>query len=306
MRFGIVGLGRMGSSIAEHAVETGHEVVGYSRNVRNDQELGRMGVVLVDRLDALVNALSPPRVVLIYVPHGAPTDDVCRNLKPLLSRHDIVVDGGNSHWEDSKARHRFFADAGICFLDVGTSGGVVGARHGACFMVGGEREAFETVRPLLRDLAIDEQAAFYAGAPGAGHFVKLIHNAIEFGMVQAIAEGVEMLQRSEFEVDLPGLFCNWDHGSVIRGWLVQLMGRGLEQTPDFSQLSTYVEDTGEVKWVVRWALENDIPTPIVSEAQQALMAYRDLDRPAAKAVALLRNQYGEHPVHKREPEKTRA
>jgi 6-phosphogluconate dehydrogenase len=306
MRFGIIGLGRMGSSLAEHALEKGREVVGYSRDVRDDQELVKKGATIVDKMERLVEELMPPRVTLIYVPHGPPTDEVTRKLQPLLTSGDIVVDGGNSHWEDSKARYRFFAESGVRFLDMGTSGGVSGARHGACFMAGGDRDAFEVICPLLRDLAVDDEAVIYAGGPGSGHFVKLIHNAIEFGMVQAIGEGVEMLRRSEFDLDLAALFRNWNHGSVIRSWLIELMANALEQTPDFSGLSTYVEDTEEVKWVVKWALENDIPSPVVSQAQQSLMEYRDLDWPAAKAVAILRNQYGGHPIHEARPAEARV
>jgi 6-phosphogluconate dehydrogenase len=190
-------------------------------------------------------------------------------------------------------------------MDVGTSGGIAGARHGACFMVGGEPDAYAIIAPLLRDLAVDDQGVFYAGASGTGHFTKLVHNAIEFGMVQAIAEGVELLQRSGYELDLVGLFNNWMHGSVIRSWLVELMGRALTEQKDLSQLSTYVEDTGEVKWVLDWALDQDIPTPVTSASQTALMQYRDLDWPAAKAVALLRNQYGGHPVHRASEDKRR-
>lgn len=236
--------------------------------------------------------------MVIYVPHGAPTEGVCQALRPVLTAGDIVADGGNSHWADSVRRHALFAEAGIHFLDIGTSGGVSGARHGACFMVGGERDAYDRVAPLLADLAVDAEGTFFVGPPGSGHFVKLVHNAIEFGMVQAIAEGIELLQRSGYELDLAGLFNNWMHGSVIRSWLVELMGNALRARPDFAALSTYVEDTGEVKWVLEWALERDIPTPVVSTAQTALMQYRDLDTPAAKAVALLRNQYGGHPVHR--------
>jgi 6-phosphogluconate dehydrogenase len=298
MRFGIVGLGRMGGHLARAAMEHGHQVVGYSRDVESSAALAAEGLEAAPSIDALVRALPRPRVVLVYVPHGRPTDEVCDVLRARLEEDDLVADGGNSHWEDSRRRHAAFAERGIRFLDVGTSGGVWGARHGACFMAGGDRDAFRTVEPLLVDLAYDRAAVLHAGAPGAGHFVKLIHNAIEFGMVQAIAEGVELLQRSDFELDLPALFDNWNHGSVIRSWLVELMRDALRDTPDLETLSTYVEDTGEVKWVLDWALAHDIPSPVISDSQQALMAYRDLDWPAAKAVALLRHGYGGHPVHR--------
>jgi 6-phosphogluconate dehydrogenase len=166
-------------------------------------------------------------------------------------------------------------------------------------MAGGDRDGWELVRALLVDLAYDEGAALFVGPPGAGHFVKLIHNAIEFGMVQSIAEGAEMLMRADYELDVSAVFDNWNHGSVIRSWLIELMRDGLRDTPDLAELSTYVEDTGEVKWVLGWALERDIPSPVISDSQQALMNYRDLDSPTAKAVALLRHGFGGHPVHRR-------
>jgi 6-phosphogluconate dehydrogenase len=306
MRFGIVGLGRMGGNLARAAMERGHEVVGYSRDERSTTELAAEGVLAAPSLDALVKELPRPRLVLVYVPHGKPTEEVCVALRLILAPEDIVVDGGNSHWADSRRRYAEFAEQSIRFLDMGTSGGVDGARHGACFMTGGDRDAFLLVAPLLLDLAFDRDAVVFVGEPGSGHFVKLIHNAIEFGMVQAIAEGVELLERSEFELDLPALFHNWNHGSVIRSWLVELMRDALRENPDLERLSTYVEDTGEVKWVLDWALERDIPSPVLSDSQQALMAYRDLDWPAAKAVALLRHGYGGHPVHEAEKPMVRS
>ncbi len=294
----MVGLGRMGANLARHAIEKGHQVVGYNLDPAPTQELAAVGLEPAETLPQLVAKLAPPRIVFIYVPHGAPTEAVCQQLKPVLERGDVVVDGGNSHWEDSVRRHALFAESGVRFLDVGTSGGVSGARQGACFMVGGDRDAYEVIAPILTDLAVDEEGAYLAGGPGAGHFVKLIHNAIEFGMVQAIAEGVELLHRSGYHLDLPALFNNWMHGSVIRSWLVELMGKALSEQPDFDRLSTYVEDTGEVKWVVNWANDHDIPVPVTATSQVALLQYRDLNWPTAKAVALLRNQYGGHPVHR--------
>lgn len=298
MKFGIVGLGRMGANLARLALEKGHQVVGFNRSEAVTWELASEGLEPAGSIQELISRLSPPRITLIYVPHGEATESVCRMLRPALQSGDVVADGGNSHWADSQRRHAFFAEAGVRFLDVGTSGGVSGARHGACFMVGGEREAYQTVAPILKTLAADEEGTVFVGPPGSGHFVKLVHNAIEFGMVQAIAEGVELLQGSGYDLDLVGVFNNWMHGSVIRSWLVELMGSALREYADFGELSTYVEDTGEVKWVLDWALERDIPTPVVAMAQQALIQYRDLDWPAAKAVALLRNQYGGHPVHR--------
>ena len=301
MRFGIVGLGRMGANLARHAMELGHEIVAFDAAEATRAELAGEGVDAADSLEELAKKLDEPRVILLYVPHGEVTEQVCGQLLDLAAPGDIVVDGGNSHWLDSKRRAGSFAERRIHFVDMGTSGGVDGARTGACFMAGGPKEAYIVIEPLLRDLAVDERGAVHVSEEaGSGHFVKLIHNAIEFGMNQAIAEGVEMLQRSDYELDLPALFVNWNNGSVIRSWLVELMGKALSETDEraWKELSTYVEDTDEVKWVLNWALDADIPTPVVAHAQQQLMQYRDLDWPAAKAVALLRNQFGGHPVHR--------
>jgi 6-phosphogluconate dehydrogenase len=299
MKFGIVGLGRMGGNLARAAMDQGHEVVGYNLDADATSELAAEGLDPAWTMGDLAAKLEPPRIVFVYVPHGRPTDEVCGELADLFGPGDIVVDGGNSHWEDSRRRHAEMAARGIRFVDMGTSGGVRGARHGACFMAGGDEVGYRAIEPLLKDLAVDELGALFVGEPGSGHFVKLIHNAIEFGMVQAIAEGMEMLDRSDYTLDLPAVFENWNHGSVIRSWLVELMHDALRDGPDVAELSTYVEDTGEVKWVLDWALREDIPSPVISDSQQALMAYRDLDWPAAKAVALLRHGYGGHPVHRK-------
>src|ERR671917_532773 len=306
MRVGIIGLGRMGANLALSAVEHGDEVVGHDRDAEVTDELAQQGVEPAGSPADLVGRLSPPRIVLLYLPHGAPTEAMCETLRDLLAAGDVVVDGGNSHWEDSRRRHADFARHDIRFVDLGTSGGIRGARHGACFMAGGDADGYARVEPLLRDLAFDDHAVLFVGEPGSGHFAKLIHNAIEFGMVQSIAEGVELLERSDFALDLPALFDNWAHGSVIRSWLVELMRDALQEDPDRENLATYVEDTGEVKWVLEWALERDIPSPAISDSQQLLMSYRDLGWPAARAVALLRRGYGGHPVHRADRQLVRS
>jgi 6-phosphogluconate dehydrogenase len=302
MRCGIVGLGRMGGNLALQATEKGHQVVGYdpveSESAR--KTLASEGIEAAASLRELVKKLDAPRLILLYVPHGEVTEQVCRQLLDIGASGDIVVDGGNSHWMDSKRRAGDFAAKGIRFVDMGTSGGVEGARTGACFMVGGPRGAYEVIEPLLRDLAVDRLGVIHVSEePGSGHFVKLVHNAIEFGMNQAIAEGVELLMRSGYTLDLPRVFVNWNHGSVIRSWLVELMGQQLDRyLGEWNELSTYVEDTGELKWVLNWAMDQDIPSPLVGLSQQLLMQSRDQGWPAAKAHALLRNAYGGHPVHR--------
>jgi len=295
-RFGLVGLGRMGSAVAHNALSRGHRVVGYNRTYEKAERLEPEGLEAVRSLEDLVEALDPPRIVLLYLPHGDVVGEHIDALGDLMDPKDILADTGNSDWRRSRERADLLDDRGIRFLDIGTSGGIEGAREGACFMAGGDRDAFEQVRPLLQDLAVDDDAVYYAGPPGAGHFVKLVHNAIEFGMIQAIAEGAELVEGSDYDVDLGSLFEHWNHGSVIRGWLVELMGRAFTETPDRSHLSSYVEDTGEVKWMIDWSLDKDIPLPVVSAAQTTLMQYRNRQSASATAVALLRNQFGEHPV----------
>jgi 6-phosphogluconate dehydrogenase len=297
MKFGVVGLGRMGSHLSLHAMEKGHQAAGYSRSYDEAGELLKKGFQKNASLEELVQKLAPPRVIFIYVPHGDPTEEVISTLKRLVGKGDLIVDGGNSHWKDSMRRAAELEKDGIGFLDVGTSGGVEGARSGACFMVGGRAEDFQRVEPLLRDLAVPE-GVFHAGPAGAGHFTKLIHNAIEFGMVQAISEGVDLLARSDFKLDLPGLFHNWAHGSVIRSWLVELMERGLREH-SLDELSSYVEDTREVRWAVEYALEKEAWTPVITASEMAFYRYRDPDSVAAKAVALLRHGFGGHPLHAR-------
>ena len=297
MKFGIIGLGRIGGSVALQAIEKGHRIVGYNRSPAPTQALTKEGLEPAWSLGELVGKLDPPRLILVYVPHGKPTNEVLNDLKGRLEKGDVVIDGGNSHWKESVRHHEELKAIGIRFLDVGTSGGVEGARRGACFMAGGDADAFAVAEPLLRALAVPE-GVVHAGPAGAGHFVKLIHNAIEFGMLQAIGEGVDLLTRSDYDLDLAALFRNWSHGSVIRGWLVELMERGLREHK-LEELSSYVEDTREVKWAVEYALEKEAWIPVIAQSELALYRYRDGDSIAAKAVALLRHGFGDHPLHKK-------
>lgn len=310
MKFAIVGLGRMGLSLGQLAIERGHEVLGWDPSSDARSAAAQRGLEVVEELGDVAGGLPTPRIVLMWVPHGAAVEANLHALRQVLEAGDVVADCGNSHWENSRRRHDELAADGIRLLDIGTSGGISDAPgwNGAAFMAGGPRDAFELVRPLLRDLAVDDGAVLYAGPSSSGHFVKLVHNAVEFGMIQAIAEGVELLRDFDHDLDLPAVFEHWNHGTVIRSWLIELMGNALAHggigpeagvPGDLERLSTRVEDTGEVKWVVSWASDRDIPTPVTALAQQLLMAYRDVDWPAAKAVALLRNQFGGHPIHQR-------
>jgi 6-phosphogluconate dehydrogenase len=296
MRFAIIGLGRMGTNLAFQALEKQYEVVGFDLETARVRELEAKGGIGAYLLSELREQLQPPRIAFIYVPHGVPTESTVVALSDILEPGDLVCDGGNSHWRDAQHHAALLRDKGIAFMDVGTSGGLEGARHGACFMAGGDPKHFAMIEPILRSLAVPE-GVLYAGPLGAGHFVKLIHNGIEFGMLQAMGEGLDLLARSDYDLDFAAIFHNWAHGSVIRGWLVELMERGLRAN-DLGELSSYVEDTREVKWVVEYALEKEAWIPVIAQSELALYRYRDPDSIAAKGVALLRHGFGGHPLHK--------
>jgi 6-phosphogluconate dehydrogenase len=298
MRFAVVGLGEMGGGLAQQALKKGHIVVGYDKDPARIELLAEAGLIPSNDLDHLVTKMEMPRIVFLYLPHGQPLDDTIQALKCTLSEGDIVVDGGNSYWGDSIRHYEALKASGIAFLDAGTSGGIEGAHDGACFMVGGDAEVYAKVEPLFRDLAVPE-GAVYAGPSGSGHFVKLVHNAIEFGMVQAIAEGLDLLTRWEHPLDLPALFHNWNHGSVIRSWLVDLMERALREE-DLAKLSGFVEDTREVRWVLEYALQNEVWAPVIAQSELAFYRYRNPESTAGKAVALLRHMYGGHPLHRKD------
>lgn len=289
----IVGLGRIGGNLARHGLELGMRVAGFNRRGPPDDLLAA-GLVRVHRLEDLHAILTPPRVVLLYVPAGETVDSILHDLGPVLEPGDVVADGGNSYWGDSVARHKRLAAQGLRFVDLGTSGGVEGARRGACFMAGGDDAAVKELEPLLRRLAVDG-GFVHAGPAGTGHFVKLVHNGIEFGMLQAIGEGVALLQGHGDRLPIQEILQAWRHGSVIRSWLVDLMAEqhagehGLEQVPPL------VEDTGEVNWLLQDALRLEVPIPVIAQAVQQLVASRDARGDAARAVAMMRRAFGGHP-----------
>jgi 6-phosphogluconate dehydrogenase len=289
----IVGLGRMGAGLALQGMERGYRVAGYDVG-DVPAELRQAGLIELAELDDIRGALSPPRAVLLYVPAGSVVDELLDRLGDVLEPDDLVVDGGNSYWGDSIRRHARLRDRGVRFCDLGTSGGISGARHGACFMIGGEREAVERVEPLLLELAV-EGGYVHAGPPGAGHFTKLVHNGIEFGILQAIAEGVDLLEHYRDELDVAEVLRCWRRGSVIRSWLVDLMEEGYRERGGLAEVPSYVEDTGEVNWLVDDAMQMEVPVPVIAQAVMQLMASRDDDRDASRAIALMRHAFGGHP-----------
>ncbi|CAJ37456.1 phosphogluconate dehydrogenase (NAD(+)-dependent, decarboxylating) [Methanocella arvoryzae] len=296
MQLGIIGLGRMGGSLALQAVEKGVEVVAHSKHSHPD--FATRGIHIADTYEEFARLLRTPRIIYLSLPAGQIIDQVIESLIPHLERGDVLMDGGNSFFRDSVAREEALRKKGFRLLDCGTSGGVDGARTGACFMVGGSREGFELAEPVLKKLAVDG-GVLYTGSPGSGHYAKLVHNGIEFGMNHAIGEGVELLRHGEYQFDLEKVFENWSHGSVIRGWLVELMAKGLREQ-NFDSIPTYVEDTGEVNWLVQYAIEREIAVPIISASVMSLFASRGSGQDSNRAVALLRHGYGHHPLGKDE------
>ena len=295
---GMVGLGRMGGNLALQALEKGIRVVGLTRQ-RPTQELLKAGLIEIRSLADFRAHLAPPRVVLLYIPAGPAVDQTLDALAATLEEGDVLVDGGNSYWGDSIRRHHRLKAQGLHFIDLGTSGGVAGARHGACFMAGGEPEAVARIEPILLELATPN-GYVHAGPPGAGHFTKLVHNGIEFGMLQAIGEGIALLGRYRERLDVANILRCWRHGSVIRSWLMDLM-EAAYRTEDINAIPPYVEDTGEVNWLVNDALRMEVPVPVIAQAVMQLFASRDDQRMSARAIAMMRHGFGGHPYGPSEP-----
>jgi 6-phosphogluconate dehydrogenase len=291
--FGLIGLGRIGGGLARQALEKGLRVVGASRSGA-PKELVQAGLVEIRDMGAFREKLAAPRVVFLYVPAGAAVDKILEQLVETLEPGDIVVDGGNSYWGDSIRRHARLKERRLHFVDVGTSGGVAGAREGACFMAGGEREAIARIEPILKALAV-AGGYVHAGPPGAGHFVKLVHNGIEFGMLQAIGEGFELLNRYHERLDIRAVLECWRHGSVIRSWLVDLLAEAYARDPEFKKPSGHIEDTGEVNWLVADALRMEAPIPVIAQSVMQLFASRDENKSWARAVVAMRHAFGGHP-----------
>jgi len=295
MELGIIGLGKMGGNLALQCIDKGVRVVGKARGPK--PKLSEKGIKVVNGYDEFVGSLKSPRVIYLSLPAGPTIDKVLKELVPHLGKGDVIIDGGNSYYKDSIRREAELSKLGIYFVDCGTSGGVEGARYGACFMVGGKTEAVKLCQPILKALAV-EGGYLHTGEPGSGHFVKLVHNGIEFGMLQAIGEGVELLQRSNFALNLRDIFRNWSHGSVIRSWLVELMEKGLGEIKDFREIPDYVEDTGEVNWLVQEAVEKEIPIPVITQSVIELFKSRKKESGTARAIAIMRHGFGGHPYGK--------
>ena len=282
----------MGGNLALQALEKGYKVVGY--DLHQQEDLQKQGLEQGASLEKMLEKLSSPKMIFIYVPAGAVIDRILEQLSTLILSGDIVIDGGNSYWGDSIKRAQKLKEQGVYFVDCGTSGGVDGARKGACFMAGGEAEAMEHVAPVLKDLAV-ENGFVHTGAPGSGHFVKLVHNGIEFGMLQAIGEGMDLLSHYRDELNFAEILKVWNHGSVIRSWLIELMAKMYNEKQGFESVPSYIEDTGEVNWLVTDAMRMEVPVPVIAQSVMQLFASRDTSRISDKAIAMMRHGFGGHP-----------
>ena len=298
MKIGMVGLGKMGSGMSQRLLAAGHQVVAYDRDPQKVAQAEGWGAQGAGGLAQLVAALSPPRAVWIMVPAGDPTESTIQALADQLQAEDIVVDGGNSNYQDTLRRAAALRARDIYLVDAGTSGGVWGLAEGYSLMIGGEKEAVDRLQPIFQALApAPERGWGHVGPPGAGHFVKMVHNGIEYGMMQAYAEGFEILkQKGEFQLDLAQVAEIWRFGSVIRSWLLDLTARALGENPELEGIRGWVADSGEGRWTVKEAIDLDVPAPTITLALMMRFVSRQEDSFAAKLLAAMRNQFGGHPV----------
>ncbi len=295
MKIGLIGLGKMGGNMRQRLRNKGIEVVGFARSPEHNPD--------VDSIKALVEALPAPRIVWVMVPHGKPTDAVIDELEQYLEPGDLIIEGGNSRFSDDARHAAQIADKGIGYLDCGVSGGVWGLENGYGLMVGGDSALVEKAMPIfdaLRPEGAREEGFVHVGEVGAGHYAKMVHNGIEYGMMQAFAEGYELLEKKEIIKDVQGTFAAWQRGTVVRSWLLDLLVIALKEDPHLGNIRGYVEDSGEGRWTVEEGIANSVPMPVITASLYSRFASRQDDSPAMKAVAALRNQFGGHAVKKAE------
>jgi 6-phosphogluconate dehydrogenase len=302
MELGMIGLGRMGGNMVQRLLRGGHRVVTYDRDPQAVSASQAQGAEGASSLEGLVARLAPPRAVWVMVPAGQATEETIEELSHLLAPEDTVVDGGNSNYKDSMRRAEKLADGGIHFLDVGTSGGIWGLTEGYCLMVGGEQEAFRRLEPVFRSLAPrDTRGYSYIGPSGAGHFVKMVHNGIEYALMQAYAEGFELMAaKQEFSLDLAQIAETWRHGSVVRSWLLDLAAAALREDPKLEGIQAYVEDSGEGRWTVQESVDLGVPAPVITLSLQQRFRSRQDQPLGVKLLAALRHQFGGHAVRRLE------
>jgi 6-phosphogluconate dehydrogenase len=298
MRLAMIGLGRMGGNMSERLIKGGHEVAVFDRKPEVVQRYVSLGATATTSLSDVTSKLKSPRIVWIMVPAGKPVDETITSLLPGMSKGDVIIDGGNSNFHDTMRRAADLQAKGIHLVDSGTSGGIWGLANGYCLMIGASAEVFRLCEPIFKTLAPPDGYA-HMGPPGAGHYVKMIHNGIEYGMLQAYAEGYEILHASrDFKLDLHKVATVWNHGSVVRSWLNELAEKAFEKDGELSSLRGYVEDSGEGRWTVQEAIDLDIPAPVITLSLLTRLRSRQADSFSAKVIAALRNEFGGHAVKK--------
>ena len=298
MKIGFVGLGKMGGNMVQRLLNGGHEIVAYARTAESVKKVEAKGALGAKSLEDLVKKLHAPRVVWLMVPAGDATEHVTKNIATFLDRGDILIDGGNSFYKDSIRRAKELRAKGISFIDVGTSGGIWGLKIGYCLMIGGDKEVFEKAEPLFHVLA-PENGYAHVGPNGAGHFVKMVHNGIEYAMLQGYAEGFAIMKaKTEFNIDMNKVARVWNHGSVIRSWLLELAENIFEKYQDLASIRGYVEDSGEGRWTVAEAIEENVPAPVITLSLLERLRSRQDESFSAKVIAAMRNEFGGHAVKK--------
>jgi 6-phosphogluconate dehydrogenase len=302
MELAMIGLGKMGLNMSTRLVRGGHRVIGYARTAATVDEAVKLGAEGAHTLEEVVRQLKTPRIIWLMIPAGKVTDDTIEKLSTLLEAGDTMIDGGNSNYKESVRHAAFLEPKGIEFVDCGTSGGIWGITEGYSLMIGGKREVVEKMRPIFATLAPGADKGWgYVGPHGAGHYVKMIHNGIEYGMMQAFAEGFSILKaKKEFGLDLSQISHIWQHGSVVRSWLLDLAARALDQDPGLADIKPWVADSGEGRWTVFESIDLDVPAPIITLSLQTRFASRDEENFTARMLAALRNQFGGHAVQKSE------
>jgi 6-phosphogluconate dehydrogenase len=297
MNIAMVGLGKMGLNMVLRLLKGGHTVVAMDRDAAQVAKAREAGATAAADLDAVVAALPSPRVVWVMVPSGAITQSVIDSLAAKLSPGDVIIDGGNSNWKDSQARGAALAAKGLRFADAGTSGGVWGLANGYCLMVGAEPDTFAVIEPALTTLGPPD-GVLHVGPVGSGHYTKMVHNGIEYGLMQAYAEGFEILNTAPFKLDLAKIADLWGKGSVVRSWLLELTAAGLKADPGLPDIKGFVTDSGEGRWTVQAAIDQDVPAPVITLSLQMRFRSRQTDSFGAKLLAMMRNQFGGHAVTK--------
>lgn len=294
MKLGIIGLGKMGGNMSERLLKDKHEVVAFDLNIDSVNNIVGMGGKGAKSIEDLINQLEPPRVIWMMVPAGTPVQNTIDKLVHILNEGDIIIDGGNSNFRDSKLRAHYLNEKGIKFLDAGTSGGVWGLEEGYCIMVGGDENSFKYCESIFKTLA-PPGGYLYTGPSGSGHYIKMIHNGIEYGLMQAYAEGFEIMNNSDYDIDLAKVAKLWGHGSVVRSWLLDLLTDVLENNK-LEGIEGYVPDSGEGRWTIAEAIEKNVPAPIITNSLFVRLRSRQKESFSAKILAALRNEFGGHAV----------